>query len=183
MSIIINKIVLEKTQQTQLATTKEKTQQQLATTGAKTQQQLATTKEKTQQQLATTKEKTQQQLAITKEKTHQSDLEYELFMKYHSKLNHLQSLVNLTSYFVTAKIITSSDAEAVTNAMITESKNTALRKLLNKISLVFLLGHGDSKLFDKMLKIMQIYGDDSTQTLAADMLKAIIKQRPAVLGM
>ena len=140
--------------------------------------------EKLQKAKSATEQSTQEtQSATAKEKTQQSDLEYELFMKYHSKLNHLQSLVDLTSYFVTAKIINSSEAEAVTNAMITESKNAALRKLLSKISLVFLLGRGDSKLFDKMLKIMQIYGDESTQTLAADLLETIVKQRSVIPGM
>ena len=116
----------------------------------------------------------------TIQKTQQSDLEYKLFMQYHSKLSDVPSLVDLTSHFVAAKIITSSDAEAVTNTIIMESQTAALRKLLSKISLTFLLGNGDSQLFDKMLKIMQIYGDDAVQHLAADMLETIAKQWSAV---
>ena len=101
-------------------------------------------------------------------------------MQYHSKLSDVPSLVDLTSHFVTAKIITSSDAEAVANTIIMESQTAALRKLLNKISLSFSLGRGDSKLFDKMLKIMQIYGDETVQQLAADILETIVKQWSAV---
>ena len=126
------------------------------------------------------KQRTNQTQSATKEKTQQSDLEYNLFMQYHYKLTRVLSLVDLTSYFVAAKIITSSDAEAVANTIIMESQTAALRKLLNKISLTLLLGHGDSKLFDKMLKIMQIYGDDTVQHLGADMLETIVKQRSAV---
>ena len=125
-------------------------------------------------------QRTNQTQSSTKEKTQQSDLEYNLFMQYHSKLTRIPSLIDLTSYFVAAKIITSSDAEAVANTIIMESQTAALRKLLNKISLTLLLGHGDSKLFDKMLKVMQIYGDDAVQHLATDMLETIIKQRSAV---
>ena len=115
-----------------------------------------------------------------KQKTQESDLEYKLFMQYHSKLSDVPSLVDLTSHFVAAKIITSSDAEAIANTIIMESQTAALRKLLNKISLTLLLGHGDSKLFDKMLEIMQIYGDDTAQHLAIEMLKAIGKLQSAV---
>ena len=61
-----------------------------------------------------------------------------------------------------------------------ESQTAALRKLLNKISLTLLLDHGDSKLFDKMLEIMQMYGDDTAQHLAIEMLKAIGKLQSAV---
>ena len=121
----------------------------------------------------------QTQLA-TKKKTQQSDVEYELFMQYHSELYSLPSLVDLTSHFVAANIIKSSDAEAVANTIIMESQTAALQKLLNKISLTLLLGDGDSKPFDKMLKIMQIYSEDTVQHLATDMLEKIIKQRSAV---
>ena len=121
----------------------------------------------------------QTQLAATK-RTQQSDLEYDLFMQYHSELYSVPSLVDLTSHFVAANIIKSSDAEAVANTIIMESQTAALRKLLNKISLTLLLGDGDSKLFDKMLKTMQIYSEDTVQHLATDMLEKIMKQQSAV---
>ena len=95
------------------------------------------------------------------------------------ELSDVPSLVDLTSHFVAANIITSSDAEAVTNTITTESQTTALRELLNKISLAFSLGHYDSELLDKLLKIMEMYGDDIVQQLVADMLETIVKQRSA----
>ena len=118
--------------------------------------------------------------SATKQKTQQSELEYKLFMQYHSKLSDALSLIDLTSHFVTANIITSSDGQAVINTMIIESHTAALRKLLNKISLALLRGHDDSELFHRMLKIMQIYGDDTAQYLAAEMLKAVGKPQSAV---
>ena len=123
---------------------------------------------------------TKERTPATKDKTQQTTLEYKLLVQYHSNLAHVPSLVNLISYFVAAKIITSSDAEAITNTIIIKSQIVALRKLLNKVLSTFLHGHGDSKLFDEMLKIMQIYGDDSVQILAADMLGTIVKKRSAV---
>ena len=122
---------------------------------------------------------TLQAQSTIQEKTQQSDLEYKLFMQYHSKLSDVPSLVDLTSHFVAANIITSSDAETVKNTITTESQTTALRKLLNKISLALLRGHDNNKLFDKMLEIMQMYGDDIVQQLAADMSETIVKQRSA----
>ena len=128
-----------------------------------------------------TQSKTTLQIQLeAKKKTQQSDLEYKLFMQYHNKLSEVPSLVDLTSHFVAANIITSSDAEAVTNTITTESQTAALRKLLNKISLAFLLGHDGSELCDKMLEIMQMYGDDTAQQLATDMLETIVKQRSIV---
>ena len=124
------------------------------------------------------RETLQAQSAI-QERTQQSDLEYKLFMQYYSKLSDVLSLVDLTSHFVAANIITSSDAEAVTNTITTESHTAALRKLLNKVSLAFSLGRDGSELFDKLLKIMQMYGDDIVQQLAADMSETIVKQRSA----
>ena len=119
--------------------------------------------------------------SATKQKTQQSDLEYKLFMQYHSKLSDVLSLVDLTSHFVAANIITSSDGQAVINTMIIESQTAAaLRKLLNKISLALLCSHDDSKLFHKMLRIMQVHGDDTAQCLAAEMLKAVEKTRSGV---
>ena len=126
------------------------------------------------------RQETLQTQSTIQEKTQQSDLEYKLFIQYHSKLSDVPSLIDLTSHFVAANIITSSDAEAIANTIIMESQTAALQKLLNKISLSFSLGHGDSKLFDKMLKIMQIYGDDAVQHLAADILETIVKQWSAV---
>ena len=125
-------------------------------------------------------ETTSQTQLEAKKKTQQSDLEYKLFMQYHSKLSEVPSLVDLTSHFVAANIITSSDAEAITNTITTESQTAALRELLNKISLAFLLGHDGSELCDRMLEIMQMYGDDIVQQLATDMLETIVKQRSAV---
>ena len=128
----------------------------------------------------TQSETTEQAESATKEKTQQSDLEYKLFMQYYSKLSDVLSLVDLTSHFVAANIITSSDAEAITNTITTESQTAILQNLLNKISLAFSLGNDGSKLFDKMLEIMQMYGDDIVQQLAADMSETIVKQRSAV---
>ena len=57
---------------------------------------------------------------------------------------------------------------------------------MNKVSLAFSLGHYGSELLDKVLKIMQMYGDDTVQQLAADMSETIVKQRsaaPATSGM
>ena len=124
----------------------------------------------------TQSETTEQAESATKEKTQQSDLEYKLFMQYYSKLSDVPSLVDLTSHFVAANIITSSDAEGVTEC----KKTAALQNLLNKISLVLLRDHDDSELFDKMLEIMQMYGNDIVQQLAAHMSETIVKQRSAV---
>ena len=126
-------------------------------------------------------QETLQAQSALRETTQQSDLEYKLFMQYHSKLSEVPSLVDLTSHFVAANIITSFDAEAVTNTITTESQTAALRKLLNKILLAF-----SFELFDKMLEIMQMYGDDIVQQLATDMLETIVKQRssaPTTSGM
>ena len=127
----------------------------------------------------TQSETTEQAESATKQKIQQSDLEYKLFMQYYSKLSDVLSLVDLTSHFVAANIITSSDAETITNT-ITESQTAILQNLLNTISLAFSLGNDGSKLFDKMLEIMQMYGDDIVQQLAADMSETIVKQRSAV---
>ena len=108
-------------------------------------------------------------MQLKKEESQESDVEYKVFMQHHSKLTNLPSLVNLISFFVTDDIITSSDGEAITN---TEPQTAALRKLLNKISLNLLLGHGGSKTFNKFLMIMRKYGDKDAQHLATTMLKA-----------
>ena len=122
-----------------------------------------------------------QETQLQSQKTQQSDLEYKLFMQYHSKLTHVPSLLDLTSHFVAANIITSSDGQAVINTMIIKSQSVlALKKLLTKILLTLSRGHNDSKLFHKMLGIMQMYGDDIVQQLAADMLVTIVKQQSAV---
>ena len=120
-------------------------------------------------------QETLQARSAFRETTQQSDLEYKLFMQYHSKLSEVPSLVDLTSHFVAANIITSFDAEAITNTVTTESQTAALRKLLNKILLAF-----SFELFDKMLEIMQMYGDNIVQQLATDMLETIVRQRSAV---
>ena len=116
-----------------------------------------------------------QETQSRKQKTQPSDLDYKLFMQYHSRLSDIPSLVDLTSYFVTANIITRSDGEIITNAVTTESRQKALMKLLNKVSLTLLLGHGDSKSFEKMLRIMQVFGSDTAQLVADEMLEAVIK--------
>lgn len=128
-------------------------------------------------------------MQLTKEKTQESDLEYRVFMKHHSKLSNILSLLNLISYFVAADIITSSDEEVINNTMDTESQIAALMKLLSKISMNLLLGRGGSKTFDKFLKIMRTRGDDDAQHLATEMLKAIKKLHstvsctPSITGM
>ena len=116
----------------------------------------------------------QQVVQETQSETHSSDSEYKLFMHYYNKLNNIPSLVDLASYFVTANIITRSDGETIANHIATESQTVALRKLLNKLSLILLRGQCDSKSFEKMLRIMQIYGSDTAQLVASEMLEAVI---------
>ena len=111
------------------------------------------------------------------QKAQSLDLEYKSFMQYHSRLSNIPSLLDLTSYFVTANIITNSDGDAIINTVATESQTAALRKLLNKISLSILRGHGGSRSFDKILMIMQIYGSDDVQLLANEMLQTIVRLR------
>ena len=110
-----------------------------------------------------------------KQKTQSSDLNYRLFMQYHSRLSDMPSLLDLTSYFVTANIISRSDGQSIDNIIITESQTVALRKLLNKLSLTLLLGHDDNKSFNKMLRIMQIYGSNNVQLVADEMLEAAVR--------
>ena len=110
-----------------------------------------------------------------KQKTPSLDLEYKSFMQYHSRLSDMPSLLDLTSYFVTANIITKSDGDVIINTVATESQTAALRRLLNKISLSLLRGHGGNKSFDKMLMIMQAYGSDDVQLLANQMLQTVIR--------
>ena len=117
---------------------------------------------------------------LTKEKTQESDLEYRVFMKHHSRLTNIPSLVNWISYFVDDNIITSSDGEVIKNTIVTETQTAALMKLLSKISMNLLLGHGSSKTFDKFLKIMRTYGDNDAQSLATEMLKAIEKLQSTI---
>ena len=101
-----------------------------------------------------------------------SDLGYKLFMQYYNKLTGIPSLVELTSHFVAADIISSSDGEAITNAVATKSQTAALRKLLTKILTV---SHGDYKPFYKMLRIMQAYGHSEAKLLATEMLEKILE--------
>ena len=109
-----------------------------------------------------------------KQKTQSSDLDYKLLMQYHSRLSDMPSLLDLTSYFVTASIITKSDGQSIENIIATESQTVALRKLLNKLSLTLLLGR-DDKSFNKILRIMQIYGSDIVQLVANEMLEAALR--------
>ena len=113
-----------------------------------------------------------------KEETEPLHSEYKLFTQYHSRLSAIPSLVDLTSYFVTANIITKSDGETITNTVAAKSQKDALIKLLSKICLVLLRGHCDSKSFEKMLKIMQIYGTDTAQHVASEMLEAVSAPSP-----
>ena len=110
-----------------------------------------------------------------KQKASSLDLEYKSFMQYHSKLSDIPSLLDLTSYFVTTNIITNSDGDAIINTVTTESQTAAVRKLLNKISLSILCGHGVS--FDKMLSIMQTYGSNNVKLLASEMLQTVVRLR------
>ena len=121
------------------------------------------------------KQQVVQETQSRKQAAKSSDLDYKLFMQYHSRLSDIPSLVDLTSYFVTANIITRSDGETIANVIATESQTVALRKLLNKLSLILLLGHADSKLFVKMLRIMQIYGSDAARLVADKMMEAVIR--------
>ena len=106
------------------------------------------------------------------------DLEYKSFMQYHSRLSDIPSLLDLTSYFVTANIITNSDGDGIINTVAIESQTAALRKLLNKISMsIRYSDDGNIKSFDKMLMIMQAYGSDDVQLLANEMLQTIVKLR------
>ena len=107
-----------------------------------------------------------------KQKKLLSDLGYKLFMQYYNKLTGLPSLVELTSHFVAANIISSFDGEAITSAVITKSQTAALRKLLTKMLTV---SHNDHKSFYKMLKIMQAYGDSATKLLATEVLEKILE--------
>ena len=107
-----------------------------------------------------------------KQKKLLSDLGYKLFMQYYNKLTGLPSLVELTSHFVAADIISSSDGEAITSAVTTKSQTAALRKLLTKMLTV---SHNDHKSFYKMLKIMLAYGDSATKLLATEVLEKFLE--------
>ena len=117
----------------------------------------------------------QQMVQEIQSETQSSDSEYTLFMHYYNELKDIPSLVDLTSYFVTANIITQSDGETIANVIATESQTVALGKLLNKLSLILLRGKCDSKLFEKMLRIMQIYGSDAARLVASKMLETVIR--------
>ena len=121
------------------------------------------------------KQQVVQETQTSKQTTQSSDLDYKLFMQYHSRLSDIPSLVDLTSYFVTANIITKSDGETIANLIATESQTVALRKLLNKLSLALLLGHGGSKSFEKVLRIIQIYGSDTARLVAHEILDAVVR--------
>ena len=121
----------------------------------------------------------EQETHSTKKNTHSakqkkllSDLGYKLFMQYYNKLTGLPSLVELTSRFVAANIISSSDGEVITSAVTTKSQTAALRKLLTKMLTV---SHNDHKSFYKMLKIMQAYGDSATKLLATKVLEKFLE--------
>ena len=116
-----------------------------------------------------------------KQKAQSLDLEYKSFMQYHSKLSDIPSLLDLTSYFVAAKIITNSDGDAIINTVTTESQTAALRNLLYKISMSIWCGHGGNKSFDKMLMIMQMYGSDNVKLLANEMLQTVVRLRSPYL--
>jgi len=118
-----------------------------------------------------------QQTQLMKQITQSSDFEYKLFMHYHNKLSDIPSLVDLTSHFVAANIITSSDGEAITSITATESQASALIKLLSKISMTLLCSPCGNKLLNKMLRIMQIYGNDTAKLLAAEMLESVVRNQ------
>ena len=101
----------------------------------------------------------------TKLKKDLTDSGYKLFMQYYNKLTGIPSLVELTSHFVAANIISSSDGEAITSAVTTKSQTAALRKLLTKILTV---SHGDYKPFYRMLRIMQAHGHSEAKLLATE---------------
>ena len=110
-----------------------------------------------------------------KEETEPLHSEYKLFMQYHSRLSDMPSLVDLTSYFVTASIISRSDGETIINTITMESRTVALRKLLEKLPLTLLRARGDNKVFEKILRIMQIYGSDTVRLVADEMLEEVIR--------
>ena len=96
------------------------------------------------------------------------DFGYKLFMQYYNKLTGIPSLVELTSHFVAANVISSSDGEAITSTVATKSQTAALRKLLTKILTV---SHNDHKPFYKMLRIMQAHGHSEARLLATYLLE------------
>lgn len=99
-----------------------------------------------------------------------SDLGYKLLMQYYNKLTSIPSLVDLTSHFVAANVITSSDEEAITNTVTTKSQTAALRELL-----MLMVCHSDNKPFCKALGIMQTHGNDTSKALAAEMLEKLLE--------
>jgi len=118
-----------------------------------------------------------QEIQLAKQITQSSDFEYKLFMRYHSKLTKIPSLVDLISCFVAANIITSSDGDTIKNITATESQTTALIKLLSKISMTLLRSPCGNKLLNKILRIMQIYGNDTAKLLAAEMLESVVENQ------
>ena len=113
----------------------------------------------------------QKTLSIQQDKD-SSNVGYRLFVQYHDKLISMPSLVNLTSYFVDANVISSSDGEAFTSAATTIDLTAALRNLLSKI-LTFC--HSDNNAFYKVLRIMQIHGYHAIKLLATEMLEKFLE--------
>ena len=93
--------------------------------------------------------------------TGQPSLEYDVFIKYYSKLVDTLCNTELYQYFVSEYIITLSDLEEITSASTPSDK---IRILLIKISSPLKAGLKTS--FYKMLEIMRCYGNEATKALS-----------------
>ena len=121
------------------------------------------------QEMQSNKQETQS----IRQKKHPSDIGHKLIMQYYQELTGIPSLLDLTSHFVAANIISSSDSEAITSTVTTKSQTTAIRQLLTKIMAVC---YSDNKPFCKMLGIMQARGDNTANALGAVMLDEFLEK-------
>ena len=113
-----------------------------------------------------------QKAQLTQQERDPPNVGYKLIMQYYDKLTGIPSLVNLTSYFVAANIISSFDGDAIKNIVATKSQTAALRKLFTRILTV---SHNNHKPFYKMLRIMQIHGHSVIKRLATEMLEKFVE--------